>query len=70
MNKSEKIFFSIKEVALEIGESEPTIRYWEKEFHELKHKRKYRITKTYKISFTRTEINHSRCKKKTKKQTC
>ena len=36
MNKSEKIFFSIKEVALEIGESEPTIRYWEKEFHELK----------------------------------
>ncbi len=36
MKSLEKTYFSIKEVAIEIGESEPTIRYWEKEFHELK----------------------------------
>lgn len=36
MKNLEKTYFSIKEVATEIGESEPTIRYWEKEFHELK----------------------------------
>ena len=36
MTDSGKTYYSIKEVAAEIGESEPTLRYWEKEFRELK----------------------------------
>ncbi len=36
MIDSGKTYYSIKEVAAEIGESEPTLRYWEKEFRELK----------------------------------
>lgn len=32
---AEKLFYSIKEVAERIGVSEPTLRYWEKEFQEI-----------------------------------
>ena len=32
MIDSGKTYYSIKEVAAEIGESEPTLRYWEKQF--------------------------------------
>lgn len=37
-NKSVKIYYSIKEVAAEVGVTESTLRFWEKEFPHLRPK--------------------------------
>ena len=46
--KSKKIFYSIGEVAKMFGVTEPTLRYWEKEFDTIKPSKTDKGTRQYK----------------------
>ena len=48
MFKSKKIFYSIGEVAEMFGVTEPTLRYWEKEFNTIKPSKTSKGTRQYK----------------------
>ncbi len=44
----QKIYYSIKEVSQQIGVSQPTLRYWEKEFSQIKPTKNSRGVRYYK----------------------
>ncbi len=47
MEKKHKLYYSISEVAQMFGVNEPTLRFWEKEFTQLKPKRAGRDVRQY-----------------------